>query len=170
MDFLRQAAAATVLVTLSLAIQCVGMAALIDWGLNHLTHYTQRLGLVRSAAFMVRSTTIMIGLHLFQILMWAAFYRWKCFTSWGSAFYFSTTSYSTVGYGDIVLAQPWKNIGPIEAVTGTMMCGLSVSLLFAIVTRLVDREISLAPALADVKTLISEPREATAGRRTSTAD
>jgi len=34
---------------------------------------------------------------------------------------------------------------PVESVTGVLMCGLSVSLLFAIVTRLVERETQLSP-------------------------
>jgi voltage-gated potassium channel len=89
----------------------------------------------------------MIALHLFEILLWAWFYRWQCFPSWESAFYFSTTSYSTVGYGDLVLPRMWRNLGPVESLTGVLMCGLSASFLFAIVTRLVDREVQLSPEL-----------------------
>jgi voltage-gated potassium channel len=79
-------------------------------------------------------------LHLLQVLLWAGFYRWKCFPSWESAFYFSAASYSTVGYGDLVLPQMWRTLGPVESVTGVLMCGLSASFLFAIVTRLVQHE------------------------------
>jgi voltage-gated potassium channel len=60
--------------------------------------------------------------------------------SWESALYFSATSYTTVGYGDIVLPSNWRMLGPIESILGVLMCGLSVSLLFAIATRLVGRE------------------------------
>jgi hypothetical protein len=56
------------------------------------------------------------------------------------SFYFSTTSYSSVGYGDVVLPEMWRALGPVESVTGVLMCGLSVSLLFAIVTRLVGAQ------------------------------
>jgi len=144
MDFVRQTIAASVLVALSLWIQCAGMAALIDRGLAYLAR-EQRLSLFHSTALIVRVTTLMIGLHIAQILGWAAFYRWMCFPGWGSAFYFSTTSYSTVGYGDLVLPATWRNLGPVEAVTGVLMCGLSVSLLFAIVTRLVDQAVGSSP-------------------------
>ena len=144
MGFLHQAGAAAILITLTLAVQSAGMASLINWGISHLRE-TQRLGLVRSAALMVRFTSVMIGLHLVQIVLWAGFYRWSCFPSWESAFYFSTTSYSTVGYGDLVLPPMWRNLGPVESVTGVLMCGLSASFLFAIVTRLVEREIKFIP-------------------------
>jgi voltage-gated potassium channel len=153
---LAQAAAAGVLVTLSLAIQCGGMTALIRWGLVHFTRDARPLGPFRAATLIVRVTTLMIGLHLTQILAWAAFYEWNCFGAWGKSFYFSITSYSTVGYGDIVLPERCQSLGPIEAMTGVLMCGLSVSLLFAIVTRLVDREIRLVPELAEVRTRLSD--------------
>jgi voltage-gated potassium channel len=144
MGFLHQTGAAAILVTLTLTVQSAGMAALINCGITHLRD-TYRLGPVRSAALMVRFTSVMIGLHIVQILLWASFYRWNCFPSWESAFYFSTTSYSTVGYGDLVLPPMWRNLGPVESVTGVLMCGLSASFLFAIVTRLVEREIKFIP-------------------------
>jgi len=145
MNFLRQAAHAAILVTLTLSIQCGGMAAFINWGIAHFAREKYRLGAVRSAALIVRFASVMMCLHISQILLWAVFYRWRCFNSWESAFYFSTTSFSTVGYGDLVLPRAWRNLGPVESVTGVLMCGLSASFLFAIVTRLVDRETRLSP-------------------------
>ncbi|HTX37510.1 MAG TPA: potassium channel family protein [Bryobacteraceae bacterium] len=125
------------------------MATLINWGLTYLAH-KQRLSLVHSTVLMFRVTSLRIGLHLGQILVWAAFYRWMCFPSWGVAVYFSTASYSTIGDGDLVLPTMWRILGPVEAVTGVLMCGLSVSLLFAIVTRLVDRVVRSSPILGRV--------------------
>jgi hypothetical protein len=146
MDFVRQAGVATVLVTLTLALQCAGMAALIHWGRARFERDLRRLNALRSTVLLVRFTSAMICLHMLQILLWAGFYRWNCFPSWESAFYFSTTSYSTVGYGDLVLPRMWRTLGPVESVTGVLMCGLSASFLFAIMTRLVEHA---APDLAE---------------------
>jgi hypothetical protein len=145
MEFARPTIAAAVLVELSLWIQSAGMAALINWGLAFLAH-KQRLSLVHSTALIVRVTNLMIALHLAQILVWAAFYRWMCFPAWGSAFYFSIASYSTLGDDNHVLPSTWASLGPAEAVTGILMCGLSVGLLFAVVTRLVDRALRFLPS------------------------
>lgn len=160
MDFVRLTITAAALVALSLWIQCSGMATLINWGLAYLAR-RQRLSLVRSTVLMVRVTSLMIGLHIAQILVWAAFYRWMCFPRWGLAFYFSTASYSTVGDDDLVLPATWRSLGPVEAVTGVLMCGLSVSLLFAVVTRLVDRAVRSSPILgrAAVKGIDSSPAQ-----------
>jgi voltage-gated potassium channel len=99
---------------------------------------------LRSAVLLVRFTNLIICLHVSEILLWTCFYRWFCFPSWEVSFYFSTTSYSTVGYGDVLPPRMWRTLGPVESITGVLMCGLSVSLLFAIVTRLVERETQLS--------------------------
>ena len=144
MDFLRQAGDAVILITLTLCLQCGGMAALINWGITHFSRTGHRLGPIRSTVLIVRLTSLMITLHMSQILLWAAFYRLHCFPSWEAAFYFSTANYTTVGCTDPVLPPIWRDLGPVESVTGVLMCGLTASFLFAIVTRLVDRETRLS--------------------------
>jgi hypothetical protein len=89
---------------------------------------------------MTRFTSVTILLHLLQIVLWTVFYRLRCFRSWEPSFYFSATSYSTVGYGDVVLPPVWRLLGPTEAIMGVLMCGISVSALFAIATRLIGNE------------------------------
>jgi voltage-gated potassium channel len=140
MDFARQASAAFFLVTATLLLQCAGMSVLIHWARTRLATGIKGLGPVRSAVFMVRFTTLLIVLHILQILLWAGGYRWLCLPSWEACFYFSSASYSTVGYGDVVLPRIWRLLGPVEGITGVLMCGLSVCCLFAIVTRIVESE------------------------------
>ena len=144
MIFIRQTSAAVVLVTLTLLLRCAGLAALISFAKPSLAPDDLRLGPVRSAMLVMRLMTAFIGLHLLEILLWAGFYRWLCFRLWEPAFYFSAASYATVGYGDVVLPPMWRNLGPVESIIGVLMCGLSASFLFAIVSRLVDRETKLS--------------------------
>jgi hypothetical protein len=63
-----------------------------------------------------------------------------CFSLWGSAFYFSTAIYATVGSGDVRHTRGRTTSGPVESVVGVPMCGLSASFLFAVVTRLVESD------------------------------
>jgi voltage-gated potassium channel len=66
--------------------------------------------------------------------VWALFYRWKqCLPVAESSFYFSGVTYTTLGYGDIVLPQAWRLLAPLEGLTGILMCGLSAGLFFATV-------------------------------------
>lgn len=140
MDFVGEVGAAVVLVTLTLCFQCAGTAILIHLARKYIAHGIKGLNAWRAAVLMIRFTTVMIVLHVLQILLWAGFYRWHCLSSWESCFYFSATSYSTVGYGDVVLPRVWRMLGPLEGVTGILMCGISVSALFAIAARLVESE------------------------------
>jgi voltage-gated potassium channel len=144
MAFARQAGAAVFLVTLTLSIQCAGTAALISWA-RSVERGLSRLSSLHGAILMIRFSTLVIVLHFLQIFVWSVFYRWYCLPSWESSFYFSATSYSTVGYGDIVLPRVSRLLGPVESVTGVLMCGISVSGLVALATKLVERESGAPP-------------------------
>jgi voltage-gated potassium channel len=140
MIFTKQASAAALLITLTLWLQCGGIATLITWVRGALAGNAHKLDLFPATALVVRVTAAAVVLHLLEILVWASFYRWLCLPSWDSAFYFSAGSYSTVGCGDVSLPTNWRTLGPLESIVGVLMCGISVSLLFAIVTRLINRE------------------------------
>jgi hypothetical protein len=140
MTLIPQAAAAVLLLILTLCLQCVGVAALIEWLRSVTAKDAQGVGPVRSALLVVQSTIAIIILHGLVILLWASFYRLQCFPSWELAFYFSSSSYATVGYGDVTLPSRWRLLGPLESMSGVLMCGVSVCLLFATITRLLDRD------------------------------
>jgi len=76
-------------------------------------------------------------IHCAEIALWAFAYLWAgCLPDAESAFYFSGVTYTSVGYGELVLAKPWRMLAPVEALAGVLMCGLSASLFFAVVSRI----------------------------------
>jgi hypothetical protein len=78
-----------------------------------------------------------VFLHLLEISVWGVFYVWQdAMPDLPSALYFSAVTYTTTGYGDLVLPQDWRILGAIEALTGILMCGWSTGFFFAIVSRL----------------------------------
>lgn len=137
----NQIGAAVLLVSITLLLYVSGVTALIEWLKRVLTRDVDKHGPTYSARLVVPATLAIVLLHGLAILLWAGFYRSRCFTSWETAFYFSASSYSTVGYGDVVLPSAWRLLGPLESVIGMLMCGISVSVLFALVARLLDRDI-----------------------------
>ena len=81
----------------------------------------------------------MVLLHLAEIAVWAAFYVWKdALPDLPSALYFSAVTYTTTGYGDVVLPEGWRLVGGVEALTGILMCGWSTGFFVAIVNRLYE--------------------------------
>ena len=133
------------LITLTLWFQSAGVAALIGWVRRGLARDTREMSALRSAALVERLAMAVVVLHGLEILLWAGFYRWRCLPSWDSAIYFSASSYSTLGCSDVSLPKGWRTLGPLESVIGVLMCGISVSVLFAIVTRLINREDRSSP-------------------------
>lgn len=140
MTLFREIGTAVLLVILTLWLQCAGLGALILWVRRAVAGDLQGFGAFRSALLIVQLTAAVIVLHGVLVLFWAGCYRWLCLASWESAFYFSACSYTTVGYGDIVLPHNWRMLGPLESIIGVLMCGISASVLFATMTRLVSRD------------------------------
>jgi hypothetical protein len=86
---------------------------------------------------LVRFAWWLVLLHLTEIAVWALFYWWqKCLPDVESSFYFSGVTYTTVGYGDLVLPKEWRMLGAVEGLTGILMCGLSTGFFFAVVNRI----------------------------------
>ena len=137
MTLLQQAGAAVLLLSVTLSLQCGGAAALIIW-IRSIPREIHKVRVFRCAALVMQTTVAVIVLHGIVILLWASCYRWLCLSSWESAFYFSASSYATVGYGDVVLPSKWRLLGPLESMVGMLMSGVSIGLLFAAVTHLVD--------------------------------
>ena len=78
----------------------------------------------------------LLAVHLAEISVWALFYWWqKCLPDAESSFYFSGVTYTTVGYGDLVLPKEWRLLGPVEGLTGILMSGLSTGFFFAVVSK-----------------------------------
>lgn len=85
---------------------------------------------------LIRIAWLLIVIHVFEIAVWALFFWWqKCLPDMESSFYFSGVTYATIGYGDIVLPEEWRLFGPIEGLTGILMCGLSTAFFFAVLTK-----------------------------------
>jgi hypothetical protein len=86
----------------------------------------------------VRLAGWMIVLHLLEISLWALFYQWQnAMPDLQSALYFSAVTYTTTGYGDLVLPESWRLHGGIEALTGILLCGWSTGFFFAVLSRMV---------------------------------
>src|SRR5438093_3420896 len=85
---------------------------------------------------LIRVACLLIVIHLFEIAIWGLFFWWQnCLPDAESSFYFSGVTYATIGYGDLVLSKEWRLFGPIEGLTGILMCGLSTAFLFVIVSK-----------------------------------
>ena len=126
---------ACLLVAATVALHGVGLAALLRSLLKAHTLPPTRFGTI--TWLLVRVAWALIFIHVAEITVWALFFLWEgCLPDAPAAFYFSGVTYTTVGYGDLLLPGPWRMLAPIEGLTGILMCGLSTGVFFVIVNRL----------------------------------
>ena len=85
---------------------------------------------------LVRLVSGLLLLHLTSMVIWAlAFWGLGIFPDFETSVYFSATSYTTVGYGDVIPEKAWRLLGPIESAVGILMLGLSTGVIVAGVER-----------------------------------
>jgi small-conductance mechanosensitive channel len=88
------------------------------------------------------TTTVMWILFLLipiilDVILWATFYYASgALASFEEALYFSTVTFTTVGYGDIVLSHEWRQLATFEAVNGWIIFGWATALIMAVIQRL----------------------------------
>lgn len=123
------------LVAVTVAVHAVGLTAMLKLFIR--SSAAPQLRFWPVTWFLIRVAWWLILIHLVEIAVWGLFYLWQgCMPDGESAFYFAGVTYTTVGYGDLVLPHKWRLLGPIEGLTGILMCGLSTGLFFAIASRL----------------------------------
>jgi len=75
---------------------------------------------------------LLVG-NLIQIGIWALLFMFlEEFEHFREAFYHSAVNFSTLGYGDIVMSARHKLLGPLEAVNGVLMIGVTSAALIAV--------------------------------------
>jgi hypothetical protein len=127
------------LLALSLMATCVVIhASGVNWALRRLDRVPDRRWTYWPSTWMlIRLAAWMIVCHLLEICVWALSYWWfAAMPDQQSAIYFSAVTYTTTGYGDLVLPAEWRLVGGVEALTGILMCSWSAAFFFAVLSEM----------------------------------
>ncbi len=131
-------------IAFAIAAVCVlihisGMVLLAEWLIERRAMLERQTKLWRLASVLALVFAITVLLHLTETAVWAAFYWWwSLFPDYETSLYFSLTSYTTMGFGDVVLPQKWRLLGGIEGFSGVLLCGASTAFIFVIVSTLLE--------------------------------
>ncbi|MGE3249051.1 MAG: potassium channel family protein [Hyphomonadaceae bacterium] len=115
------------------------------WGLLLLTRALRGAGgrlrphesHLRRAALILIVVFGIFALHTVEIWSYAALYRFLGeMHTFEQALYFSTVTFASLGYGDIVLSTRWRVLSAIEAANGVILFAWSTAFLFSVTSRL----------------------------------
>jgi voltage-gated potassium channel len=97
----------------------------------------------------VRVVSFLLLLHLIEAGIWGSFFVVAgVLPDLDTAVYFSLTTYTTVGYGDVVLPVSWRLLGPFESAVGILMFGWSTGIMVTAITRIYGNRLRLQIDLA----------------------
>ena len=94
-----------------------------------------RTRLLRIRAYLVGETVLVLATtSILEALLWAVVYMALGeIKGLEPAFYFSMVTFTTLGYGDIVLDENWRLLASFQAATGIIMFGWTTAILIAVV-------------------------------------
>jgi hypothetical protein len=129
--------AAFLLAASTIWMHAAGISLLLRYSTRARSHPpTTSFAIMRT---LLRVVGWLLLLHLAEIALWALFYLWRGYLSSAeAAFYFSGVTYTTIGYGDVVLAKYCRLLAPVEGLVGVLMCSLSMGYFFVVVNRILQ--------------------------------
>jgi voltage-gated potassium channel Kch len=101
-------------------------------------HWCAQRSSRRTVAMLAGAALTALGL-VGDILLWALLLRaLNLFNSLETSFYFSAMTFTTVGYGDVLLPECWHLLGVGLALNGLLMAGWSTALLVYVVQHVLE--------------------------------
>jgi Ion channel len=131
-------------VAVTMTFSTVIVQALALMGIIHFVRYELRLGragvqFFRDVGIIAGAALVALAAHVVAIAMWGLVFR-LCgeFSQLARAVYHSGMNYTTLGDSDKVMSPSWRLLAPLEAANGMLMFGVSTTMLFAIIQRLIQ--------------------------------
>lgn len=128
-------ATATVCATVTIHF---GGLLLLMWALRYGGHRLRpHESLAGQGALILGIVLGIFAIHTVEIWLYAlAFLKLGAIGNFETALYFSTATFTTVGYGDVTLPQEWRLFGSIEAANGVILFAWSTAFLLSVTSRL----------------------------------
>ncbi len=128
---LANLALGTMMISATVVIHTLGLMAV-----THLIgRLTNRFRMHGRRSRIVAILTVVMGtfaLLTVEVWLWAtAYYLADVVPDFDTALYFSTVTFSTIGYGDVVPAHEWRLFCALEGIDGFLLIGWSTAYLIS---------------------------------------
>lgn len=132
-----------------ICINVVFQSIITVFSLKYLHQFNSKKNRISIKAVLLQmslSVSLLTLLHGAQCTIWAAAFYFNPeidnLYNFKEAIYFSLITFTTVGYGDVVIDSDWKILGGLEAINGIMMVGWSTALMFSYLQIILKKNIS----------------------------
>lgn len=138
--------AGLILACITIAIHALGTTAWIGWLRSSARQSKKRTDSTTARRLKVLCSTavVLLSLHIIEVVVWALAYilvvGGKQFQGFEDSVYFSTVTFASLGYGDVVISGPRRLLSAIQSMVGLLVFGWSSALLFAVVQRFLMNE------------------------------
>ena len=130
-------ALAAVMVGLTVLVHFGGLLGLLRILRSRRAELRARESSMRPGVVIVFVVLALMGIHTIEIWLYAlAYLAVGALNEFEAALYFSTTSFTSLGYGDVVLDRRWRLLGSIEAANGLLLFGWSTAFLISVIERM----------------------------------
>lgn len=128
---------ASVMVTVTVMLHFWGLLLLTHVMSESRHHLRPHESSLRQAILIIFVVFGIFALVTAHIWLYAALFRMLGeVPNFETALYFSTTTFTTVGYGDVVISPRWRLVAAIEAANGLILLAWSTTFLLSVTSRL----------------------------------
>ena len=128
---------ATVMMTWTVGIHFFGIVFLLRLLTRHSHRVAHMSEVMRQISLLIFAVLGIVALHTAEIWSYALVYlTLGAITEFEPALYFSTVSFTTLGYGDIVLGPDWRIMSAIEGANGLILFGWSTAFLISMMSKM----------------------------------
>jgi hypothetical protein len=134
---IQNLAVASGMVALTVTIHFFGLLALMWFLRQRAAGFRARDSVVGQGALILVVVFGIFAIHTVEIWAYAILYvALGAQPEFEQALYFSTVSFASLGFGDIVLGERWRLISAIEAANGVILFAWSTAFLLSVMGRL----------------------------------
>ena len=134
-NLLLQLSIASAMVVVTVLIHLFGLAILIRLLRSH-HRLVKRLS-ISPISLLLAASLGLFALHTAEIWLYACLYLFlRATADFESSLYFSTVTYASIGYGDVLMVKAWRILGAIEGATGVIMLGWSTAFLVSLIAQM----------------------------------
>ena len=132
---LIQLALASFMIMITMLIHLVGLAIVIRV-IRSERPFFRRLRF-SPLTVLLGATVGVFAIHSIEIWLYATLYLMLgALGHFEEALYFSTVTYASIGYGDVLMPHAWRVLGGIEGATGVILLGWSTAFLVSLLSQL----------------------------------